>query len=81
LYGARGISPCFFAVCSSVVAGHRELAGARHAWRELDIAASEDLLNWLDLGSVLADTNGLMQFDDINAPPTPPVSTRPPRNN
>ena len=46
-----------------------------------DIAASEDLLNWLDLGSVLADTNGLMQFDDINAPPTPPVSTRPPRNN
>jgi hypothetical protein len=33
-----------------------------------DVEASEDLLNWLDLGSVLADTNGLMQFDDTNAP-------------
>jgi hypothetical protein len=33
-----------------------------------DIEASADLLNWLDLGSVLADTNGLMQFDDTNAP-------------
>jgi streptogramin lyase len=33
-----------------------------------DIQASQDLLNWLDLGSVLADTNGLMQFDDTNAP-------------
>jgi len=32
-----------------------------------DIEASVDLLNWLDLGSVLADTNGLMQFDDTNA--------------
>ena len=36
-----------------------------------DIEASEDLLNWLDLGSVLADTNGLMQFDDTNAPNYP----------
>jgi hypothetical protein len=33
-----------------------------------DIEASADLLNWLDLGTVLADTNGLMQFDDTNAP-------------
>jgi hypothetical protein len=33
-----------------------------------DIEASADLLNWLDLGSVLADTNGLMQFDDTKAP-------------
>jgi hypothetical protein len=33
-----------------------------------EIEASEDLINWLDLGSVLADTNGLMQFDDTNAP-------------
>jgi hypothetical protein len=33
-----------------------------------DIQASADLLNWLGLGSVLADTNGLMQFDDTNAP-------------
>jgi hypothetical protein len=32
-----------------------------------DIQASADLLNWLDLGTVLADTNGLMQFDDTNA--------------
>ena len=36
-----------------------------------DIEASEDLLHWLDLGSVLADTNGLMQFDDTNAPAYP----------
>jgi hypothetical protein len=36
-----------------------------------DIQASQDLLNWLDLGSVLADTNGLMQFDDTNAPTFP----------
>jgi hypothetical protein len=33
-----------------------------------DIQASADLLNWLDLGPVTADTNGLMQFDDTNAP-------------
>ena len=36
-----------------------------------DIEASADLLHWLDLGSVLADTNGLMQFDDTNAPAYP----------
>jgi hypothetical protein len=36
-----------------------------------DIQASADLLNWLDLGTVLADTNGLMQFDDTNAPNFP----------
>jgi hypothetical protein len=36
-----------------------------------DIQASTDLLNWLDLGIVLADTNGLMQFDDTNAPSYP----------
>jgi hypothetical protein len=36
-----------------------------------DIEASIDLLNWLDLGTVLADTNGLMQFDDTNAPSFP----------
>jgi hypothetical protein len=36
-----------------------------------DIEASEDLLNWLDLGSAAADTNGLMQFDDTNAPAYP----------
>jgi outer membrane protein assembly factor BamB len=32
-----------------------------------DIQASADLLNWLGLGSVLADTNGLVQFEDTNA--------------
>jgi hypothetical protein len=32
-----------------------------------DIQASADLLNWLDLGIVVADTNGLMQFDDTGA--------------
>ena len=34
-------------------------------------SASSDLLNWLDLGTILADTNGLMQFDDTNAPNFP----------
>jgi hypothetical protein len=32
-----------------------------------DIQASADLQSWLDLGSVTADSNGLMQFDDTNA--------------
>jgi hypothetical protein len=36
-----------------------------------DIEASQDLLNWLDLGTFLADTNGLLQFDDTNAPNYP----------
>ena len=36
-----------------------------------DIEASQDLLNWLDLGTFLADTNGLLQFDDTNAPAYP----------
>jgi hypothetical protein len=36
-----------------------------------DIQASSDLLNWLSLGSVIADTNGVMQFDDTNAPNFP----------
>ena len=36
-----------------------------------DIQASPDLFNWLDLGTVTADTNGLMQFDDTNAPNYP----------
>ena len=37
------------------------------AGESFDVLGSADLLNWLDLGSVLADTNGLMQFDDTNA--------------
>ena len=36
-----------------------------------DIEASIDLLNWLDLGTFFADTNGLLQFDDTNAPNFP----------
>jgi hypothetical protein len=36
-----------------------------------DIQASADLLNWLDLGPATADTNGLMQFADTNAPNYP----------
>ena len=36
-----------------------------------DIEASTNLQSWLDLGSALADTNGLMQFDDTNAPNYP----------
>jgi len=39
--------------------------------KSFDIEASAGLLHWLDLGSVLADTNGLMQFDDTNAPAYP----------
>jgi hypothetical protein len=42
-----------------------------YAGENFDIQASADLLNWLDLGSVTADTNGLMQFDDTNAPNYP----------
>jgi hypothetical protein len=33
-----------------------------------DIQASSNLENWLDLGSVTANSNGLMQFTDSNAP-------------
>jgi outer membrane protein assembly factor BamB len=36
-----------------------------------DIEASTNLLDWLDLGTVQADTNGLLQFDDTNAPAFP----------
>jgi len=33
-----------------------------------DFQGSADLVNWEDLGSVFADTNGVAQFDDTNAP-------------
>ncbi len=36
-----------------------------------DIEASTNLLDWLDLGTIQADTNGLLQFDDTNAPAFP----------
>jgi hypothetical protein len=36
-----------------------------------DIQASADLQSWLDLGLFTADTNGLLQFDDTNAPNYP----------
>jgi hypothetical protein len=36
-----------------------------------DIEASTNLQTWLDLGTVTADTNGLIQFDDTNAPNLP----------
>jgi hypothetical protein len=36
-----------------------------------DIQASADLQSWLDLGIFTADTNGLLQFDDTNAPTFP----------
>jgi hypothetical protein len=39
--------------------------------KRFDIEASQDLLKWLDLGTFLADTNGLLQFDDTNAPNYP----------
>jgi hypothetical protein len=33
-----------------------------------DLQASTNLQTWQDLGDVIADTNGLVQFDDTNAP-------------
>jgi hypothetical protein len=36
-----------------------------------DIQASTNLQSWVDLGDVIADTNGLVQFDDTNAPSFP----------
>jgi len=33
-----------------------------------DVQASADLQTWQDLGQSLADSNGLFQFDDTNAP-------------
>jgi streptogramin lyase len=36
-----------------------------------EIEASTNLLDWLDLGTVQADTNGRVQFDDTNAPAFP----------
>jgi hypothetical protein len=36
-----------------------------------DIRASVDLQSWVDLGSAITGTNGLMQFSDTNAPNYP----------
>ncbi len=36
-----------------------------------DVQATSDLQNWQDLGKSAADTNGLFQFDDTNAPQYP----------
>jgi hypothetical protein len=36
-----------------------------------EIEASQDLQTWLDLGSIFADSNGLAQFTDTNAPAYP----------
>jgi hypothetical protein len=38
-----------------------------YAGESFDIQATTDLFHWLDLGTVTADTNGLMQFGDTNA--------------
>ncbi len=35
------------------------------------IEASADLETWFGIGTAIADTNGLMQFDDTNAPTIP----------
>ena len=32
------------------------------------LGATTNFTNWLDLGPVVADTNGLFQFTDTNAP-------------
>jgi hypothetical protein len=32
-----------------------------------NIQATADLINWLNLGTAITDTNGLMQFTDTNA--------------
>jgi hypothetical protein len=37
------------------------------AGESFDFQGSTDLMNWLDLGSVLADSNGVAQFQDTNA--------------
>jgi hypothetical protein len=37
------------------------------AGESFDFQGSTDLMNWLDLGSALADSNGLAQFEDTNA--------------
>jgi hypothetical protein len=37
------------------------------AGESFDFQGSTDLMNWLDLGSALADSNGLAQFQDTNA--------------
>ena len=36
--------------------------------QNFDVQASSDLQTWQDLGDVTADTNGLAQYDDTNAP-------------
>jgi hypothetical protein len=54
--------------CGANPAGLGRPLQQRHPQRH---QSSEDLLNWLYLGSVLADTNGLIQFDDTNAPACP----------
>ena len=36
-----------------------------------EFLGSTDLLNWVNLGSVAADSNGLAQFTDTNAPNYP----------
>jgi hypothetical protein len=44
-----------------------------------DLQASTNLQTWQDLGSVIADTNGVALFEDTNAPPFPqPLLLHPP---
>jgi hypothetical protein len=63
--GSVLVSLCFAATSSD---GTVILRAQGTPGESFDIEASEDLLNRLDLGSVTADTNGVMQFDDTNAP-------------
>jgi hypothetical protein len=44
------------------------LQAAGAAGENFDFQASTDLLNWQDLGTTNADSNGLVQFLDTNAP-------------
>ena len=37
------------------------------AYQGIDFQGSTDLMNWLDLGIAVADSNGLAQFQDTNA--------------
>ena len=58
----------------SPVSGQKQSNGdfILHAYgspgESFDLQASTNLQTWQDLGNVVADTNGIVSFDDTNAP-------------
>ena len=48
--------------------GSMQLQGYGTPGSNYTVQAGTNFLNWLDLGSSLADTNGLFEFTDTNAP-------------